>query len=1009
MLLWTKTKSFINESMGVTNMAIKLGTANNDPITGAAGWDTLYGLGGNDTLSGLGGRDILSGGDGNDVLEGGASGDSLHGGGGNDVFKYTNITHVSGDKIVDFSAGDTLNFSAIGGLSFIGNAQFSGVAGQIRYSSSYNSTTLTIDSNGDAEYDVSLQFTGPINLTETAPGSQILKLATNQSLNGTANGESLSGEEGNDTLSGLSGNDTLSGGDGSDVLQGGDGNDILEGGLSADTLTGGNGADTFRFTSADDFSTSSSYYGADTISDFGSGDQIVIDVPGFSYIGDAIFSGIPGQYRVSGDQLAFDFDGDKSADSMISLPNITSSKIALEETKTGSNQLTIAANQTFTGTAANNTLLGGNGYDTLTGFAGNDSLSGGAFSDMLDGGDGNDTLIGGSSPDTMSGGAGNDVFIFNSLDELGDGSYAYGGYNRDTITDFAKGDKINLSAISGLTFVGVGNDFSGVANQVRIYDDYNATLLQIDTNGDKSADFSLALPDNLTIEEPTADSGIFQVAEDKVLPGKPVNDTLLGGNGNDSLTGLAGNDSLVGGFGADTLDGGDGNDTLFGGLGADNLTGGSGNDVFKYNSPTELGDGSYMSSGSYNRDTITDFAMGDKINLSALSGLSFVGIGNNFSGSVNQVRVYDDYNATLLQIDTTGDKFADYSIALPDNLTIEETSSGIFQIAENQVLTGSAQNDTLPGGNGNDSLTGLAGNDSLTGGYGADTLNGGDGADTLIGGLGNDNLTGGSGNDVFKYSSLAELGSDAYSNRDSITDLAAGDKINLSALSGLTFVGIGNDFSGMANQVRVYDDYNATQLQVDTNGDTYADYSIALPDNLTLEETTPGSMIFQVAENQILTGTSKNNNLIGGNGNDTLNGFSGNDTLTGGYGADTLMGGDGADTLVGGLGTDNLTGGAGNDIFKYTSVADLGNNYPYETITDLAAGDKIDLSAIDADPQQTGDQAFSFLGTSGFTGAGGELYYSYGSLYGDVNGDTYSDFSIAISGSPVLAASDFIL
>ncbi len=987
-------------------MAIKLGTANNETLTGATEWDTLYGLGGDDTLFGNGGRDILSGGDGDDVLEGGASGDSLHGGAGADVFKYTNITHASGDKIVDFSAGDTLNFSAIANLSFIGNTQFSGVAGQIRYYDYWASSSLAVDSNGDAEADVYLQFVGQVNFTETAPGSKILKLAANQTINGTANGESLDGEGGNDKLSGLSGNDTLSGGDGGDILLGGDGNDILEGGLGADTLTGGNGNDTFRFASPDDFSLDSNYYGEDTISDFGSGDKIVIAIPGFSYIADAVFSGIPGQYRVSGDELAFDFDGDKIANAMINLPNITSSKIALEESTPGSNQLTIATNQTLTGTAANNTLTGGNGYDSLTGLAGNDSLSGGAFSDMLDGGDGADTLIGGSSPDTMTGGAGNDVFKFNSLDELGDGSYLNGAYNRDTITDFAKGDKINLSAISGLTFVGVGNDFSGVANQVRIYDDYSATLLQIDTNGDNNADFSLALPDNLTIEETATGSRIFQIAEDSVLGGGAKNDILVGGNGNDSLTGFAGNDSLTGGFGADTLDGGDGADSLIGGLGADNLTGGAGNDIFKYNSLAELGRDSYS-----NRDSITDFAMGDKINLSALGELTFVGVGNNFSGAVNQLRVYDDYNATLLQIDTTGDKYADYSIVLPDNLTIEETATGslIFQIAEDSVLAGGAQNDVLVGGNGNDSLTGLAGNDSLTGNFGADTLNGGDGADTLTGGLGNDNLTGGSGNDVFKYNSLTELGNDSYSNRDSITDLAVGDKINLSAINDLTFVGIGNDFSGVANQVRIYDDYNATQLQVDTNGDEYAEYSVTLPDNLTIEETETGSRIFQVAENQTLTGTSKNNNLTGGNGNDTLNGFAGNDTLTGGYGADALMGGDGADTLVGGLGTDSLTGGAGNDVFKYNSVADLGNNYPYETITDFAAGDKIDLSAIDANLQQAGDQAFAFLGASGFTGTGGELYYSYGSLYGDMNGDTYLDFAITISGNYALTASDFIL
>ncbi len=982
-------------------MAIKLGTANKDTVTGTKAWDTLYGLAGDDTLSGGGGRDILSGGDGNDVLEGGVGSDSLHGGAGADVFKYTDVNHIYGDKIIDFSEDDTIDFSAIVGLSFIGNNPFSGVAGEVRYSGYY----ITIDSDGDAEADVSLYFSSSFNFIETTAGSSILKLAANQTVNGTGSADNLSGDAGSDSLFGSSGNDTLAGGEGNDILQGDDGNDVLDGGLGVDTLTGGNGADIFRFTGPNDFSTIGDSYGhyyGDTITDFSDGDQVKFSFEGIGFIGDTAFSGVPGQYRVSGDGLAFDFDGDKNNDSFITMLNLTASRIALEETVSGSNLLSIAPNQDLIGIAANDVLTGGNGYDSLSGNAGNDNLTGGGSSDMLDGGDGNDTLVGGLGADSMSGGLGNDSFIFNSLAEISNDAYA----GRDSITDLTTGDKINFSAIAGLSFVGVGNDFSGVTKQVRVYDDYSATLLQIDTNGDKTADYSLALPDNLIIEETFAGSKIFRVAENKMAPGTTGNDSLIGGNGNDSLSGNAGNDTLTGDYGADTLNGGDGTDMLKGGLGNDNLSGGLGNDTFTYNALAEIGGGSYTSG-----DIITDLAVGDKINLTAITGLTFVGVGNTFSGIPNQVSIYDYYNATLLQIDTNGDKAADYSLGLPDNLVIEETAAGskIFQVAENKMFPGTTGNDSLIGGNGDDSITGNAGNDTLTGNYGADTLSGGDGLDTLKGGLGNDNLSGGLGNDAFIFNSLAEIGSDNYSNRDTITDFAAGDKINLSTIAGLSFVGVGSDFSGVANQVRVYDDYNATALQIDTNGDKYADLSLALPDNLVIEETADGSNIFQVATDRTLNGGSKNDSLRGGNANDTLNGNAGFDSLTGSFGADTLNGGDGGDTLVGGAGTDSLTGGAGNDVFKYVSLSDINNAYPYETITDFAAGDKIDLSAIDPNPTQTGDQAFSFLGNSYFTGAGSELYYSFGTLYGDVNGDTYTDFSITITGSFALTTSDFIL
>ncbi len=241
-------------------MAIKLGTTGNDTVTGSAGWDTLYGLSGNDLLLGGIGADMLSGGDGNDTLEGGVGADTLHGGAGADIFKYTSYSHANGDEIVDFSAADSLNFSAIAGGKFIGNAQFTGISGEIRYyygGYSNYSPYIAIDSDGNAEGDVFLAFAPTFgkdtkNFTETSIGSRIFKLATNRSLTGTNATESLTGGAGNDTLSGLLGNDTLSGGEGDDVLLGGDGNDVLQGGLGANVFTGGNGADTFRFITPDE-------------------------------------------------------------------------------------------------------------------------------------------------------------------------------------------------------------------------------------------------------------------------------------------------------------------------------------------------------------------------------------------------------------------------------------------------------------------------------------------------------------------------------------------------------------------------------------------------------------------------------------------------------------------------------------------------------------------------------------------------------------------------------------
>ena len=502
----------------------------------------------------------------------------------------------------------------------------------------------------------------------------------------------------------------------------------------------------------------------------------------------------------------------------------------------------------------------------------------------------------------------------------------------------------------------------------------------------RSADYTLSLTGSPTLEETAPGSRIFQVPVNKTLTGTTGINALTGGNGNDTLNGLGGNDTLTGDYGNDTLNGGDGADTLIGGLGQDTLTGGTGNDTFKFVSLAEI-----------SNDKITDLQVGDKVDLSAIAGLKFVGTGKDFSGTAYQVRV--QYGS--LGIDTNGDKIADYSLSLDGSPTLEESASGsrIFRVPANKTLTGTAGIDTLKGGNGNDNLNGLGGNDTLSGGYGNDNLNGGVGEDILVGGLGQDILTGGAGNDAFKFVSLAEI---SY---DSITDLQVGDKVDLSAIAGLKFVGIGKDFSGTANEVRV----QYSSLAIDTNGDKYADYSLSLPGSPTLEQTVPGSRIFQVPTNKTLTGTTGVDTLKGGNGSDTLNGLGGNDTLTGGYGTDTLNGGDGADTLIGGLGADALTGGAGNDIFKFNSLAEIGNSYPQETITDFATGDQINLAGVDANSTLSGNQAFSFVGANAFTGVAGELRYQNGQLQGDVDGNSNSDFTIELTGSPTLAATDFIL
>lgn len=109
-------------------------------------------------------------------------------------------------------------------------------------------------------------------------------------LNGGAGNDTLLGQSGADTLLGRSGADRLSGGAGNDRLSGGVGNDILAGESGDDVLSGGAGRDRFQFSKGD---------GADRITDFQIGlDLIEID-SGAARLGDLGFTRKGGDVLIS--------------------------------------------------------------------------------------------------------------------------------------------------------------------------------------------------------------------------------------------------------------------------------------------------------------------------------------------------------------------------------------------------------------------------------------------------------------------------------------------------------------------------------------------------------------------------------------------------------------------------------------------------------------------------------------------------------------------------------------
>jgi Ca2+-binding RTX toxin-like protein len=156
-------------------------------------------------------------------------------------------------------------------------------------------------------------------------------------------------------------------------------------------------------------------------------------------------------------------------------------------------------------------------------------------------------------------------------------------------------------------------------------------------------------------------------------------------------------------------------------------------------------------------------------------------------------------------------------------------------------------------------------------------------------------------------------------------------------------------------------------------------------------------------------------------GREFIVGDAANNTFVGGALKDAINAGAGNDIVTGGLQKDLLTGGPGNDIFKYNSVKDSGTRAATrDVITDFRHNiDEIDLKTIDANIKKFADQAFKFIGATGFHNVKGELHYfkidNTGTkldktiIEGDVNGDGKADFQIELSHLVSLSKGDFIL
>lgn len=572
---------------------------------------------------------------------------------------------------------------------------------------------------------------------------------------------------------------------------------------------------------------------------------------------------------------------------------------------------------------------------------------GGAGADSILGGSGTDVLTGNAAGDTLDGGAGNDAFIVsNPAHHTG----------TESITGGAGTDAIFFTATTaGTLALSVG--VTGV-EEARTSDGTGVTTGTVALNIDASAML--------------AAEGIALTGNDgaNVLTGNGGANLLTGNAGADTLNGGVGNDSLVGGLDADLLNGGGDGDTMVGGVGADTLNGGAGSDWADYaGSAAEVSvniEDAIHNLGDATGDILTGI---ENVRGSGFNDFIRGDLADNWlSGAAGNDSLQGQEGADTLEGGAGGDELIGGNGI--DLVTYRGAMAGVLaDLTLTLAATGDAVGDTflsienMDGSGFGDTLAGSGSANAITGGTGADRLLGGGGDDTVMGGADIDTLDGGAANDLLQGGE----GSDALEG-DTGNDTLDGGLGAADTMSG----GAGNDVFIFETGDRMRDSGGIDEIRT---AESINISGLAIFENVTLTGTADVNV----------RGNSLGNVIVGNTGNNLLTGMTGADTMTGGGGTDTFSFRDIADSAVGSL--DIITDFVG-----------------------LGAGDRLDVSVIDANTGIGGDQAFTWLGAAASTAAGqARFYQSGGNTFVEFDNGT-AELVVRLNGTGLgLTAADFVL
>ncbi len=1042
------------------------GEAGDDTLVGRDGNDTLFGMDGDDLLVGGSGNDDLRGGDGDDTFRTGTGADIVNGGQGFDILDYStatsaltiDLTITTGQGVGGGQGAKTLS-NLEGLIGGAGNDRLTGDGGDNLLNGSGGDDRLfglggddmliggdgndRLDGGGGtdtADYrDAMVDITADLAInTYQSTGLGDDQFVDIENLAGGFGNDSLFGDGANNRLSGGDGDDILDGRTGDDVLIGGDGDDTLFSASGDDTLIGSSGNDTYVIEGGPGSVTIEDNVGIDTLDLSGAGGPADID------LSQATASSVDGRSIIFQgattlpldvfflQDLSGSFGGD-IANVRLLVPDIVAAIRAVQPDSwfgvgpfidiptspfgSGSDFLYETALPLTSNEAELQAI-----YDMLTIGSGADGdeaqltalLQAGVRLDEI-GWRGESTRVAilftdatyHEAGDGVSGGITNP----NDGDDILDGTPPGTGEDYPTIAQMAAalssaGIFPVFAVTSGVTSyyqdladeIGFGAVVNLSSDSQDIVDTVEAALL---SGTATSVENVLGTNFGDTIDGNARDNFINGRGGHDTINGLGGDDVLIGGGGNDimdggdgfdiasfetssgpvtaslliagpqatgpgtdtlmnfeGLRGGSGNDILTGDGGNNLLEGLNGDDLLTGGSGNDELSGGNGNDTLNGDTGNDILDGG-NGDDTLNGGTGNDFASYE----SAAGGVT-VALG--VAGAQNTINAGMD---TLDSIEgLIGSDFA-------DTLTGGTTNDTIFGGGGEDQILGDAGNDLLTGGDGSDIIEGEDGNDTIEGDAGDDSLNGGAGNDYIYGGAGNDNLLGATGND----SLYGDAGDDILAGAAGNDSQYGGDGDDL-------FIGGGGNDSLSGGNGTDTADYSGLGNGITVNLNSYPQVMKA------------GGAIDSLSSIENIIGTDDADIIRGNSSDNVLEGRQGDDIIYGGGGRDILLGGGGQDTFVYESLSDSTAALSGRDVIQGFNEAQ---------------GDLIDLSAIDADTTQDGDQAFTLIDGQ-FTGQAGELSIAFFAdnstlLMMDVNGDGVADMMITVWGRPDFDASDFVL